>query len=90
MHPMALGEPGAGEYILITVYSKEEMGAIQHRVTRFIGAKGRKCRAYEKNYHSSKGEVLALDYRLKKFSRFLHQGPFTVRSDNSTEHAECR
>ena len=90
MHPMALGEPGAGEYILITDYSKEAMGAIQHRVTRFIGAKGRKCRAYEKNYHSSKGDVLALDYRLKKF-RFLHQGPFTVRSDNSTVvHAECR
>ena len=27
---------------------------------------------------------MALDYGLKKFSRFLHQGPFTVRLDNST------
>ena len=36
------------------------------------------------NYHSSKGELLTLDYGLKKFSRFLHQGPFTVRSDNAT------
>ena len=63
-HPMALGEPGTGEYILITDCSKEAVGAIlhqlQHRVTRFIEAKGRKCRAYEKNYHSSKGELLAL------------------------------
>ena len=57
---------------------------VQHGVTQFIGAKGRKCRAYEQNYHSSKGELLALDYRLKKFSKFLHKGPFTVRSDNST------
>ena len=30
---------------------------------------------YEKNYHISKGELLALDYGLKKL---------TVRSDNST------
>ena len=82
-HPMALGEPGAGEFILITDYSKDAVGAIlhqvQHGVTRFIGAKGRKCRGYEQNYHSSKGELLALDYGLKKFSKFLHQGPFTVR-----------
>ena len=51
-----LGEPGAGEYILITDYSKDAIGAILHQVqpgaTRYIGAKGRKCRAYGKNYHS--------------------------------------
>ena len=83
-----LGEPGAGKYILIMDYSKDAVCAIlhqvQHGVTRFIGAKGRKCRTYEKYYHSSKGELLALDYGLKKFIRFLQQGPFTVRSDNST------
>ena len=85
---MALGEPGAGEFILITDFSKEAVGAIlhqvQHGITRFNEAKGRKCRGYKMNYHSSKGELLALDYRLKKFSKFLHQGPFTVRSHNAT------
>ena len=87
-HPMTLGEPGAGEFILITDYSKEAEGAIlhqvQHEIIRFIGLKGRKCRGYKMNYHSSKGELLALDYGLKKFSKFLHQGPFTVRSNNAT------
>ena len=47
--PMALGEPGAGQYVLITDYSKDAIGTIlhhvKHGVTQFIGAKGRKCRA---------------------------------------------
>ena len=51
---------------------------------KFLGARGRKCRPYEQNYHSSKGELLALDFALKKFSKFLLQGPFTVRTDNTT------
>ena len=41
--------------------SKNARGAI------LPGATGRKCRG-KKNYHNSKGELLALDYGLKKFS----------------------
>ena len=54
-HPKALGEPGAGEYILITDYSKDAICVFLHL-----------------------GELLALDYGLKKFSTFLIQD----RSDN--------
>ena len=58
---MALGDPGAGEFTLTTDFSKEAMSGVlhqvQHGIERFIGAKGRKCRGYERNYHSSKGEL---------------------------------
>ena len=57
--PMALGDPGAGEFTITTDFSKEAMSRVlhqvQHSIERFIGAKGRKCRGYERNYHSSKG-----------------------------------
>ena len=65
---MALGEPGAGEYILITDYSKDAIGAILHQVqpgaTRYIGAKGRKCQGYEKKI------TIALYYGLKNSADF--------------------
>ena len=40
-------------------YNEEAVDAILHQVqqgmTRFIGAKGRKCRAYEENYRGIVG-----------------------------------
>ena len=46
---------------LTTEYSKEAMSGVlhqvQHGVERFIGAKGRKCQWYERNFHSSKTHV---------------------------------
>ena len=43
----------------------------QHGKEQFLGVKGRKCRVYEQNYHSSKGELLALLYGLQKFNHLL-------------------
>ena len=50
----------------------------------FIGAVGRKCTKYEKHYHSSIGELAALNYALEKYKYLLLQGPFLVRTDNTT------
>ena len=51
-------------FILTIDFSKVAVGAVlsqeQHGKERFLGVKGRKCRVYESNYHSSKGELLAL------------------------------
>ena len=82
---MALGEPGAGEYILITNYSKDAIGAILHQVQHgSLGQKEKNAGPMKKNIIAVRGKLLALDYGFKKLNRFLHQGPFTVRSDNST------
>ena len=60
--------PTAKPFILIIDFSKTAIGAVlsqeQNNVERFLGVKGRKCRTYESNYHSSKGELLALLYGL--------------------------
>ena len=37
----------------------------------FIGAAGRKTTSYEANYHSSKGELAALNFALQKFQHLL-------------------
>ena len=50
----------------------------------FIGAVGHKCTKYEANYHSSKGELAALNFALEKYKYLLLQGPFLVRNDNTT------
>ena len=64
---MALGEPGTGEYILITDYSKEADGPILHQVRHgwpgLLRQKEENA-VPEKNYHNSKGELLALGYGL--------------------------
>ena len=41
-------------------------------------------RSYERNYHSSKGELLALFFGLGKFSHILKGQEFLVRTDNLT------
>ena len=42
----------------------------------FIGAVGRKCTKYGSSYHSSKGELAAMKFALKKYKHILLQGPF--------------
>ena len=67
-------------YILRIYFSKVAVGAVlsqeQHGKERFLGVKGRKCRVYEANYHSSKGEILALVYGLQKFDDLLRYKKF--------------
>ena len=52
-------------------FSQTAVGAVlsqeQNGAERFLGVKGRKCRPYESNYHSLKGELLALCYALQKY-----------------------
>ena len=48
------------------------LGQIQDGREQFIGAASRKCLEYEKSYHSSKGEFLALVFGIKKFETILH------------------
>ena len=54
--------PTANPFILTIDFSKTAIGAVlsqeQDNVEKFLGVKGRKCRNYESNYHSSKGELL--------------------------------
>ena len=44
----------------------------------------RKFRPYECNYHSIKGEMLVLVYKLTKFSHLLRLNEFTVITDSNT------
>ena len=80
--------PGAKLFCLTIDFSKHAVGAIlshkQKGKDRFLGVKGRKCRPYECNYHSSKGEMLALVYGLDKFSHFLRLSKFVVITDSNT------
>ena len=60
----------AGEFVLMTDWSAHAMAGVLHQVQdgklRFIGARGRKCKGYETNYHSSKGSLAALHYAVEK------------------------
>ena len=77
--PIPLGQPGGGEFILHIDWSKLGMAGVlyqrQHaqKSPAFIGAAGRKTTSYEANYHSSKGELAALNFAFKKFEHFLKQ-----------------
>ena len=69
-------------------FSQTAVGAVlsqeQNGVERFLGVKGRKCRPYESNYHSSKGELLALCYALTKYDHILRLPKFSVVTDSTT------
>ena len=60
------------------------LGQVQDGAERFIGAASRKCMAYEQNYHSTKGEFLALVFGIKKFETVLRHQPFVVYTDNKS------
>jgi len=78
----------AKPFILTIAFSKIAIGAVlsqvQHGREVFLGVKGRKCRGYEANYHSSKGEMLALLYGLTKFNHLLKFRKFVVVTDSNT------
>ena len=92
--PLPPGDPQGGQFVLHIDFSKQAVAAILHQMQRaqpggdweefFIACKGRKLMSYEQNYHSSKGELLALYYGVQKFSHFLMQAPFRVMTDSKT------
>ena len=80
--------PTAKPFIITIDFSQTAVGAVlpqqQNGVERFLGVKGRKCRPYESNYHSSKGELLALCYELQKYDHILRLSQFSVVTDSTT------
>jgi len=56
-------------------FSKENVAGILSQVQngqeRFIAAAGRKTTKYERNYHSTKGELSAIIYALRKWEHIL-------------------
>ena len=72
-------------------WSAHAMAGVLHQVQdgklRFIAAWGWKCKSYEANYHSSKGELTALHYAMEKFEKWLQlsqshvPGPLNVPPD---------
>ena len=73
-------------FLLSIDFSKDGLGAVleqdQNGARRLIGCEGRKTTPYERNYHSSKGEISALIYGLRKFSHILRFKKFHVFTDN--------
>ena len=80
--------PTAKPFIVTIDFSQTAVGAVlsqeQNGVERFLGVKGRKCRPYESNYHSSKSELLALCYALQKYDHILRLTQFSVVTDSTT------
>ena len=80
--------PTAKPFIVTIDFSKTAVGAVlsqeQNGVERFLGVEGRKCRPYESNYHSSKGELLALCYALSKYDHILRLSRFSIVTDSTT------
>ena len=74
-HPMVPDGEKAGEFYLMTDWSAHVMAGVLHQVQdgklSFIAAPDRKCKSYEANYHSSKGELAALHYAVENFEKWL-------------------
>ena len=72
--------------ILQVDFSKNAVAAVLHQQTeqgeRFIAARTKTLKPYEKRYCSTKGELLALVHGLDKFAHVLACQRFTVVSDN--------
>ena len=68
-------------------FSQDNLAAIlsqnQRGKERLIAASGRGCTPYEKNYGSTKGELAALIFGLRKYEHILRFKPFEVYTDAS-------
>ena len=76
-------------FILTIDFFEVAIGSVllqeQHGKERFFNVKGRECRVYEANYHSSEGELLALNKGCKnKFSHLLWFKKLVVVTDSKT------
>ena len=75
-YPLAPDDPNARKMEVHMDFSAKGMAACLYQVQfddgepklQFINAAGRKTLAYEKNYHSSKGELAALHFAVKSGS----------------------
>ena len=92
-YPVSMHHPDAGPFEVHTDFSGIGMAGVLYQQQRdetgefrlrFIDAAGRKTQAYEKNYHSSKGELAALAFALAKWEHLLKQSRFVAVTDSST------
>ena len=91
-NPLAPDDPDAGKMELHMDFSAKGVAACQYQTQRvdgvaklrFIDAAGCKMLQYEKNYHSSKGELAALHYAVNKWEHLLRSKPFIVLTDSKT------
>ena len=69
-------------------FSCENLGAVLTQVQdgeeRLIGVAGRKTTPYERNYHSTKGELASVLYGLRKFEHILRFKKFILWTDNAS------
>ena len=69
-------------------FSCENLGAVltqvQNGEEKLIGVAGRKTTPYERNYHSTKGELAAVLYGLRKFEHILRFKKFILWTDNAS------
>ena len=78
----------AEPFTLSVDFSAENLGAVLTQVQegqeRLIGVAGRKTTPYERNYHSTKGELAAVLYGLRKFEHILRIREFILYTDNAS------
>ena len=77
----------SGEPFQVAVdFSKENVAGILSQVQngqeKFIAAAGRKTTKYERNYHSTKGELSAIIYALRKWEHILRFKQFWLWTDS--------
>ena len=81
-------EEKAEPFQLHVDFSCENVGAVLSQVQdgqeRLIRVAGRKTTRYKKNYHSTKGELAAVLYGLRKFEHILRFKKFLLWTDNSS------
>ena len=94
-YPLPPDDPDAGKMELHTDFSAKGIAACLYQTQkvngepklRFIDAAGRKTLPYERNYHSSKGEMAALHFAVNRWEHLLRMKPFVVLTDSKTvEH----
>ena len=73
-------------FYVATDASNYSIGAVLYQVikneTRYIGFMARSLSTSEKNYSTTKRELLAVIFALKKFHPFLWGNPFTLYTDH--------
>merc|ERR1711914_38848 len=91
-YPLAPDDPDAGKFEVHMDFSAKGLAACLYQTQRvngearlrFIDAAGRKTLPYERNYHSSKGELAALHFAVNCWEHLLRSKPFVVLTDSKT------
>ena len=91
-YPLAPDDPDAGKMEVHMDFFAKGIAACLFQTQRvngearlrFIDTAGRKTLAYERIYHSSKGELAALHFAVNRWEHLLRAKPFIVLTDSKT------